>query len=100
MVIDHNQPIGVQSQIRSMSGSYVTINVNITALCVQNFEGSDCTQCIPGFIGVNCDVNIDNCVGVNCSGNGQCVDGVNNFTCECMIRYSGPLCDEGKFIMT
>ena len=66
MVIDHNQPVGMQSQIESMSGTYVIINLNITALCAQNFEGSDCTQCSPGFTGANCDVNIDNCDGVNC----------------------------------
>ena len=63
VVIDHDQPVRVQSRIESMSGTFVTMNVNITALCAQNFEGSDCTQCIPG---ANCDVNIDDCVGVSC----------------------------------
>ena len=97
MVIDHNQPIGIQSQIQSARGTYVTMNVNITALCAQNFEGSDCTQCIPGFTGANCDVNIDNCVGVNCSGNKICVDGINGFTCECMNGYNGLLCNQCKY---
>ena len=82
MVIDYNQTINVHSQMQSSPGSYVTMNLNITAFCAQNFEGSDCTQCIPGFTSANCDVNIDDCIGVTCSGNGWCVDGhgVNTFT--------------------
>ena len=60
-------------------------------LCAQNFGGSDCTQCIPGFTGPNCDV-VDDCVGVTCSGNGQCVDGVNSFSCTCDPGFIGELC--------
>ena len=68
VVINHNQTVGLQSQRQSV-GTYVVINVDITVLCAQNFGGSDCTQ--------------------------GCVDGVSNFTCECIPGYSGPLCDEG-----
>ena len=92
MVIDHNQPVEVHSQIQSIFGTFVTMNVNITALCAQNFEGSDCTQCIPGFTGTNCDVNIDDCVGVNCNGNGVCVDGIGSFSCNCNPGIIGELC--------
>ena len=126
VVIDHNLPIEVQSQVQSSSGTFVTMNMNIAALCAQYFEGSDCTQhcipgansvdvnidhcvgvncnmgmmyvwmvlscnCNPGFTGELCQTNTDDCVGVNCSGNRVCVDGVNNFTCECMTGYSGLL---------
>ena len=92
VVIDYNQTINVHSRIESTSGTYVTINLNITALCVQNFEGSDCTQCIPGFTGANCDVNIDDCVGMNCNGNGVCVDGIGSFSCNCNPGFTGELC--------
>ena len=68
-----------------IDGGLVTINVNITVYCAQNFQGSDCTQCIPGFTGPMCDENIDDCVGVDCSGNTVCVDGVNTFMCQGMI---------------
>ena len=74
----------------------VGVNCNENGVCV---DGIGC-NCNPGFTGELCQTNIDNCEGVNCSGNGQCVDGVNSFTCECMTGYSGPLCDEGKIIMT
>ena len=94
VVINHNELVR-QSQRLSTTETFVSINVNITVLCAQNFGGSDCTQCILGFTGPNCDVNIDDCVGVNCSGNGQCVDGVNSFTCDCMTGYGGTLCSEG-----
>ena len=121
-MINHNKLVSLQSQRESL-GAYVLINVNITALCAQNFGGADCTQCVPGFTGSNCDkvdddcvgvtcngngqcvdpgfigvkcqANINDCVGVNCSGNGRCVDGVNSFTCECMTGYGGTLCSEG-----
>ena len=39
------------------------------------------------------EVNINDCVGVNCSGNGQCVDEINSFSCNCNDSYTGPLCE-------
>ena len=51
-----NEPSGNMT-IREIG--FVTINVNITVFCAQNFQGSDCTQCIPGFTGPMCDENID-----------------------------------------
>ena len=50
-------------------------------------------DCDPDFTGMECEVNIDDCVGVNCSGNGQCVDEINSFSCNCNDSYTGPLCD-------
>ncbi len=44
--------------------------------------------------------NIDDCLGVSCStsGSGECLDGINGFTCECFTGYSGPLCGTGIYI--
>ena len=77
-VLPLNEPSG---NVTFESG-FVTISVNITVFCAQNFQGSNCTQCIPGFTGQMCDENIDDCLGVNCSGNTVCVDGVNSFMCQ------------------
>ena len=50
--------------------TFVTMDLNITVLCVENFQEPDCTQCVTGF------TEVDDCVGV--SGRGQCVDGVDS----------------------
>ena len=95
LLIDHNQTVE-QPLRQNHTGVYnfVTMDLTITVVCAENFEGSDCTQCAPGFTGVLCETNINDCVGVNCSGNDQCVDGVNNFTCECAPGFRGPKCSE------
>ena len=61
---------------------------------MDGMDTAHCSTCDPGFTGVCCQTNIDDCVGVNCSGNEVCVDGVNNFTCQCTAGFSGPLCSE------
>ena len=88
-MVNHNQPVSLQSQRESL-GTYVSINVSITVLCAQKFGGSDCTQCVPGFTGPNCD-EVDDCIGVNC-GNGQCVDGMDSFSCICAPDFTGERC--------
>ena len=41
---------------------------------------------------------IDDCASVSC-GNGTCVDGVNNYTCDCHPGYAGDHCEIGKSIV-
>jgi len=45
-----------------------------------------------GYTGARCEVNPDDCVGVVCV-HGQCVDGADNFSCECDPGYQGRLCE-------
>ena len=40
--------------------------------------------------------DIDDCVGVVCEHGGQCQDGINTFTCNCLPRYTGTFCENGK----
>uniref|UniRef100_A0ABD2VS18 Protein crumbs n=1 Tax=Trichogramma kaykai TaxID=54128 RepID=A0ABD2VS18_9HYME len=54
--------------------------------------------CPAGFEGPYCDVNIDDCAAgedgnVRCKNEGRCIDGVNEFTCDCSYTgYEGPDC--------
>ena len=97
LLINHDLPIGHSSPRQNYTGvfnfHYVTMDLSITARCAANFKGPDCTQCLPGFAGEECKVNIDDCIGVNCSGNGQCVDRINSFSCDCTTGFTGPSCE-------
>ena len=67
-------------QIYSGIHGFVTMDLNITVVCVPGFTGPDCQT-------------VDNCVGVNCSGNGLCVNGMDSFMCNCSAGYSGSECE-------
>ncbi|CAM9511136.1 unnamed protein product [Chrysoparadoxa australica] len=45
-----------------------------------------------GWTGASCQDSVDDCVGVSCSNGGTCVDGVNDFTCDCTAGWEGELC--------
>ena len=93
LLLDHNEPVGEESAIQVHSGmcGFVSMELVISVTCIENFQGSDCSQCVPGFTGTDCQ-QIDYCVVVNCSGNGQCVDGVDSFNCSCEPGFTGELC--------
>lgn len=40
-----------------------------------------------------CETNIDECVSNPCVFNGTCLDGINNFTCNCTENYVGDVCE-------
>ena len=88
VLIDHNLTVGQASQRQEHTGifKFVTMDLSMTVLCAQNFQGADCAQCVqPGS-------DCDDCVGVNCSGNGWCVDGNNSISCTCNPGYTGDRC--------
>ena len=97
LLIDHTAPVGdlVDSLMQGYSGIYgfAMMDLSISVSCVENFQGSDCTQCVPGLTGTDC-LQVDDCfgLGVNCSGNGHCVDGVDSFNCSCDPGFTGELC--------
>ena len=41
--------------------------------------------------------DIDDCIGVVCQNGGQCQDGINTFTCNCLSGYTGTSCESGKY---
>ena len=43
--------------------------------------------------------DIDDCGGHLCENGGQCVDGVNEYTCDCADGYDGQYCGNGKCVM-
>ena len=75
----------------------VGVNCSGNGECSMDAMGNFHCTCDLGFTGELCQTNIDDCVGVNCSGNGECFDGVNDFMCECISGYGGPLCSEGWY---
>ena len=43
-----------------------------------------------------CFIDIDDCVGHTCVNGATCVDGVNSFTCDCVLGYEGTNCETGN----
>lgn len=57
-----------------------TLNISISVTCP------------PGFTGEGCEVNINECEVTTCGQNQECVDGILNFTCQCVPNFIGPDC--------
>ena len=41
--------------------------------------------------------DIDECVNHTCQNGGSCLDGVNNYSCNCLPGYTGSLCETGRY---
>ncbi|XP_056011712.1 protein crumbs-like isoform X4 [Ostrea edulis] len=64
--------------------------------CVSETSGGRTYRClcVSGYTGTNCEKNIDECAVKPCV-NGECIDGVNSFTCNCTgSGYTGSTCNE------
>jgi hypothetical protein len=92
LTINHNLTVA-ESLRQNHTGFYQTVmmDLTITVVCADRFEGLDCTQCVPGFIGPDCNVT-NHCSGVSCSDNGVCKIVVDSFQCTCDPGYTGELC--------
>ncbi|XP_046474666.1 protein crumbs isoform X5 [Neodiprion pinetum] len=95
---------------------------NFTCTCMSGFEGQFCDTpycmpnkcqhggrcdylyqtpqctCVAGYTGMYCETDIDDCAAdtngnVPCKNGGKCLDGVNNFKCDCShTGYNGSDC--------
>ena len=88
--------VGVETPAATYSGmfGFTTLSLSYSIQCVVNFQGQTCSDCVLGYMGSQCDVNIDDCAGVSCSAHGVCLDGINSFTCDCAVGFTGDLCSE------
>jgi len=60
----------------------------------QNVQGAHpiCT-CKSGTSGSKCQHNVDDCTPTACGKNGECVDGVNQYSCKCQPGWTGAECE-------
>lgn len=77
--------------------------VNDGGLTLKTLWNSTNTCCITlslnalliGFRGKTCNINIDECASNPCNQRGQCIDGINSYTCNCTgSGYTGLSCSE------
>lgn len=43
-------------------------------------------------------IDIDECVSNACKNDGSCVDGINEYTCNCRVGFMGEQCETGELI--
>ncbi|CRL07542.1 CLUMA_CG020507, isoform A [Clunio marinus] len=64
-----------------------------SALCLME-EGQPVCYCVPDFHGEKCEYQYDECqLGPRCSNGGQCIDGVDDFSCTCKNDFKGMFCE-------
>ena len=61
-------------------------------------EGYYSCTCKDGFEGDFCQENVDECEGDPCQNDATCVDGVNDYTCECSGQFAGKNCTVSNLI--
>lgn len=44
-------------------------------------------------------LDINECVNHTCSNGGSCIDGINNYSCNCPVGFTGNFCDLGKSLL-
>ena len=41
-------------------------------------------------------LDIDDCVNHTCANGASCVDGINNYSCNCLVGFTGSNCETGR----
>ena len=44
--------------------------------------------------------DIDDCVNHTCANGGSCIDGVNSYSCNCSVEFTGNRCETGMAVLT
>ena len=47
----------------------------------------------PSPQGINCEIDVDECSSDPCDNSGRCLDGVNQYTCHCLLGFDGVNCE-------
>ena len=65
-----------------------------TSTCKNMWRLAEC-DCFQGYGPTDCSINIDDCASVPCLHNGQCLDGIAEYTCDCAgTGFQGDACDQ------
>lgn len=104
VVVDILGPVGTTIPETEYVGTagLVKLNISFEVRCDDDFYGEDClTFCLdfescagcglPGYTGESCQFDINDCEDIDCH-DGECIDKVNGFTCDCEIGFTGDLC--------
>ena len=67
--------------------------------CIEVVGGGFVCSCEDGWGGDFCNVDaVDDCLSEPCENGGSCTDGLNNYTCDCVLPWSGITCASGRWI--
>lgn len=94
------------SCLPNFTGTHCETEINLYPQCKEHcLNNATCrvaspsgpVQCVcqPGFTGARCEIDTNDCASEPCLNNGQCIDQVDSFRCNCTgTGYSGTLCQD------
>ena len=44
--------------------------------------------------------DVDDCVNHTCANGGSCIDGINSYSCNCSVGFTGNRCETGMAVLT